>query len=167
MRQQGGNLRDEGTRMRLAHEVYRDPTATTGQRRRALRVMRASYASKLAWSNYGNKGTVRRDGKAALDERAPEARLRSFGFVITPGVRIRVARESLVEDKALRRRTGVPINLLLGAQPEDNLRNRMAPLGSTRRVRSKLDKVNATLSTARRADRAHRARKSGKQNKRP
>jgi hypothetical protein len=159
----GQNLRGRETRMRLAHEVYKDPRATKAHKRKALRVMRATYAAKLHWARYNHNGTVRRNGNSARDEKYVYDGLRSFGFVFTPETHLKVARQMMLEDKGLRRRTGVPVKLLLGKQPEDNWRTRIAPLGSTRHVRNKLDRVNATLKTAREALHTIRAQKKAQE----
>lgn len=142
-------LKSRTQRMRDAMQVYKDPRATSAHKAAALRVMRATYASALGWSVYNNASDVRHTGVVDKGTKRAHDTLKSaFGFVIRPRTVLKVAKDDLAKDKALRREAGVPLGLLTKRQPEDGLRNRLSVFGSTSRVKAKLQRVNSLIKEA-------------------
>ena len=143
-----GDLYSRPQRMRNAHEVYNDPKATKGQKRKALRVLRATYASVLGWSHYHNKGTVRRAGMPSKSESGVHQALADIGFNIKPDSWLKQHQGNMIKDKGLPERIGVPLELLTTQQPLDNWRNAVAPLGNLGRVQSKLKALDSLITEA-------------------
>jgi hypothetical protein len=119
------NPRHVQTAMKSAYGVYKSPTATTGQKRKALHLMRKAYFGGLIASTHFKAGD---DGRLHPNFNS-SALLKSTMY-------------SLVRAKAVRRRAGVPLKLLTTRQPVDSAQTAKR----TKSVSAALSYINGLLS---------------------